>query len=68
MASISFNLTAQKDAKATNVLTGTNAPGTGDLEIRLDRTKVLTRKEANKLIDEIKKYINDGMLNTVFRP
>lgn len=68
MVSVSFNLTAQQDARITNVLTGTNAPGTGDVEIRINRANVLTRKEAIKLIMQIVKYILDGTFNTVFRP
>lgn len=68
MASISFNLTGQQDAKATNVLTGTNAPGTGDVEVRINRANIPNRKEAIKLIDAIIRYIENGSLNTVFRP
>lgn len=67
MTNVSFSLTGQQDAKLYNVATGTNAPGTGDLEIRINLANVKTRKEANKLIREIKNYINSG-LNTVFRP
>lgn len=68
MASVSFSLTGQSDAKITNVVTGTAVPGTGDLEIRINMANVKTRKEANKLIREITKFINDGTVNTVFRP
>lgn len=68
MTSVSYSLTGQQDARATNVAVGSSAPGAGDLEIRINMANVKTRKEANKLIEEIKKYINDGMLNTSFRP
>ena len=67
MASVSFNLTVASDLKIYNVLTGTNAPGTGDVEIRINAANVPTRKEANKLIREILNYINFGD-QTVFKP
>lgn len=67
MASVSFNLTVAQDLKINNVLTGTNAPGTGDVEIRINAAHVPTRKEANKLIREILNFINYGR-QTVFKP
>jgi hypothetical protein len=67
MASVSFNLTVASNLQINNVLTGTNAPGTGDVEIRINASNVPTRKEANKLIREILNYINYGD-QTVFKP
>lgn len=68
MANVSFSLTGQQDARITNVVTGTSAPSAGDLSIEINTSNVKTRKEAVKLIRQITKFIEDGVINTVFRP
>lgn len=60
MASVSFNLTVASDLKVNNVKTGTNAPGTGDIEVRVNHSNILTRKEVVKLLREIENYILYG--------
>lgn len=67
MVSVSYSLTGQQDAKLYNVVVGTNAPGTGDVEIRINLAHVPTRKEANKLIEQIRRYINAGISANNFR-
>jgi hypothetical protein len=67
MANVSFYISNAADLHLGNVGTGTNAPGSGDLEIRINHSNVLTRKEAYKLIKEILNYINYGD-QSVFKP
>jgi len=67
MANVSFSLTAASDLKVNNVATGTNAPGTGDVEVRVNMTNVTTRKETVKLLMEIMNYILYGS-QTVLKP
>lgn len=68
MVSASFSLTAGQDTKIGNVAVAANAPGAGDVEIRINLANVKTRKEAYKLIDAIRRFILAGALNTVFKP
>lgn len=68
MANVSFSLTGQQDAKVTNVVTGTSAPSAGDISVEINTTNVKTRKEATKLLEAIIRFINNGNVNTVFRP
>lgn len=61
MASVSFSLTRGTDIDTlTNgsqtVTEGTSAPGAGDLEIRMDLTKNITKRELKKLLDVIWRY------------
>ena len=67
MANVSFFLTAAQDLKVNNVGTGTNAPGSGDVEVRVNHSNVLTRKELVKLLAEIENFILYGA-QTVFKP
>jgi hypothetical protein len=67
MASVSFSMTAGANATLGGITTGASAPGAGDLEIRINASNVLTRKEAYKLIDAIQRYIQYGD-QTVFKP
>jgi hypothetical protein len=68
MASVSFSLTGQQDAKVTNVVTGTSAPSAGDVSVEVNLANIPNRKEAIKLIRAIIRYIENGSINTVFRP
>lgn len=67
MASVSFYLTVAQDMKINNVQTGTNAPGSGDIEVRINTSNIKTRKEAYKLMEEIENFIKYGS-QTVFKP
>lgn len=64
MASISFTLArgAEIDtlsAGAQTITEGTQAPSTGDLEVRIDLTKNFTKREVRQALNSIARYILD---------
>lgn len=66
MANLSLILNAgQVDTGPDNVTTGTNAPASGDIELRISNTNISTKLEALRLIDEFKRYIEDGRFDTL---
>lgn len=67
MASVSLDLTVASDLKVNNVHTGTNAPGSGDIEVRINLANIPTRKETVKLLRAIENFINYGD-QTVIKP
>lgn len=73
MASVSLNLTVGSNLRVNQVKTGTNAPGTGDIELRINLATVQatnpahTRKEVVRLLRTIENYILYGD-QTVIKP
>lgn len=66
MANLSLNFVAgQVDTGPDTIVTGTSAPGTGDIELRISNTNILTKLEALRLIDEFKRFIEDGRFDTL---
>jgi hypothetical protein len=65
MSAVSFNLTRGQAsfAKDQNVGTGTNAPGTGDVELRVNTTAGVnwSRKDLLNALDVFRLYIQNGM-------
>lgn len=61
MASVSFNLaTGTIDTGADNIGVGTNAPGTGDIELRINAATISTRLEAIRLTEAFLRRLEDG--------
>lgn len=61
MASVSFNLTAGTvDVGPDNIGVGTNAPGTGDIELRINAATIQNRLEAIKLTEAFLRRLEDG--------
>lgn len=66
MANLSLNLAAgQVDTGPDKVGTGTNAPGTGDIELRISNTNIKTKLEVLRLVDEFKRFIEDGRFDSL---
>ena len=64
MASVSFSLTRgtliDTFASGSQTVTeGTSAPGAGDMEVRIDLTKNLTKKEIRQAMDVIWRFLNN---------
>lgn len=60
MASVSYGLNRNATANPDNVLVGTLAVTTNDVEVRIDDTKGLTSLELEVILDAIKNKILDG--------
>lgn len=66
MANLSLSYSAgQVDTGPDNTTTGTNAPGTGDIELRISNTNITTKQEVLRLVDEFKRFIEDGRFDTL---
>lgn len=64
MASVSFSVTrGTGEASFSNggvtVTEGTSAPGAGDMEVRIDLTKNLTKREIKEKFDHIFRWLDD---------
>lgn len=64
MASFSYNLTAGTvDTGPDNIGTGTNAPGTGDIELRINAANIQNRQEAIRLATAFLRRLEDDRYN-----
>lgn len=59
MASEFYGLNRGSNLRVEEVTVGTST-GSTDLELRVDLTKGITRKDVNRLLDTILNFINDG--------
>lgn len=72
MASVSYSITNDGDtidvlaAGSQKITAGTSAPGTGDLEIRIDLTKNFTKAQLERAFDTIWRFIEDPGRDTNF--
>lgn len=60
MASVSFGLNRGAADQPYNVVLGTQAVTTYDIEVRVDNTKGLTREEIAIALERIKETVLDG--------
>lgn len=62
MASVSLNLTVDQATVTNddNVLTGANAPGTGDIEIRVDMSKFTSLEQIWLALEQFDRYIQNA--------
>ncbi len=64
MASEYFGLNrGVQDGGPDKITVGTST-GSTDMELRVDLTKGITRKDVNLFLCQLEKFINDGRLNT----
>lgn len=64
MANFSISYSAgQVDTGPDNTATGTNAPGAGDIEIRVSNTNITNRQEVIRLLYAACAYFEDGRYN-----
>lgn len=68
MANFSMSMSAGANATLGGVTAASSAPGAGDVEIRINMSNVKSRKEAWKLIDAMKRYMEAGNYQTTFKP
>jgi hypothetical protein len=53
------------DTTGSQVVTvGTQAPAVGDIEVRIDLTKNLTRREIKEALDRIWRFLDSGLWDT----
>lgn len=64
MASVSLSLTVDQATvrNPQNVVTGTNAPGTGDIELRVNMAKFTGLEQIWLALEQFDDYINDQNL------
>jgi hypothetical protein len=64
MTSVSFNLTTAllegHEGEPDKIATGANAPGTGDVELRVNLANVKTRYQILRALDAFKRRLEDG--------
>lgn len=66
MANLSISFIAgQVDTGPDKATIGTLAPNAGAVELRISNTNVKTKLEVLRLVDEIKRYIEDGRFDTL---
>lgn len=66
MANLSLSYAAgQVDTGPDNTTTGTSAPGAGDIELRISNTNITNKQEVLRLVDEFKRFIEDGRFDTL---
>ena len=64
MASFSMSLTAGGvDVGPDEISTGTNAPGAGDIELRINAANIQNRLEAIKLTEAFLRRLEDDRFN-----
>lgn len=64
MASVSFSVVRGKISSPVDVTEGTAAPGTGDLEVRLDLTKNFNKLELKQALDAIWRFASSPEFST----
>jgi hypothetical protein len=62
MASVSLSLTVDQATvrNPDNVVTGTNAPGTGDIELRVNMAKFTQIEQIWLALEQFDDYLNDS--------
>lgn len=65
MAQIYIGLNAGADVTTALVQEGSSTNST-DVELRIDNTKNLTRKEVEKIVHTFMRYLKDGVVQSVF--
>lgn len=65
MAQIYLGLNAGADVTTGQVTEGSSS-GSTDVELRIDNTKHLTRKEVEKIVHTFMRYLKDGVVQSVF--
>jgi hypothetical protein len=66
MANLSLSLAAgQVDTGPDKVTTGTSAPGAGDVELRISNTNIKSKLEVLRLVDEFKRFVEDGRFDSL---
>lgn len=64
MASFSMNLAAGTvDTGPDNISTGTNVPGAGDIELRINAANIQNRQEAIRLASAFLRRLEDDRYN-----
>lgn len=65
MASVSFGLNRGADSQPDQIVVGTLAVSTNDLEVRIDNTKGWTSEELTEYLERIKLWILDSRENVL---
>lgn len=66
MANLSLSLNAgQVDTSPDQVTVGTSAPGAGDVELRISNTNITTKLEVLRLLEEFKRFVEDGRFDSL---
>lgn len=66
MANLSLSFVAgQVDTGPDTIVPGTSAPGTGDIELRISNTNIKTKLEVLRLVNEFKRFVEDGRFDTL---
>lgn len=62
MASVSINMTVAQatDMNDESLLTGTNAPGTGDIELRVDMAKFTSVAQIFLALEKFEYFLNNS--------
>ena len=63
MASVSFSAT-RGSLNEAGITEGTSAPGAGDIEIRIDLTKNLTKREIEEAFGVFFRFLSDPIFST----
>ncbi len=66
MANLSISFVAgQVDTSPDKAVVGTLAPNAGAVEVRISNTNIKTKLEVLRLLDEAKRYVEDGRFDTL---
>lgn len=65
MASVSLDVARGKNFEEPYIHKGTNAPGAGDLEVRIDKAKGWTSLEVADALRAIVRRIENGFYNDI---
>lgn len=66
MANLSISFVAgQVDTSPDKAVVGTLAPNAGAVEVRISNTNLKSKLEVLRLLDEVKRYIEDGRFDTL---
>lgn len=66
MANLSISFAAgQVDTSPDKAVVGVLAPNAGAVEVRISNTNLKSKLEVLRLLDEVKRYVEDGRFDTL---